>query len=173
MRNKLVSSIGANYFINPFPFIGHTSNTLNYTESVKFVHFKLFWSVLQQLWIGFMRNKLVSSTGANYLINHFPFIGHISNTLNYTENIKLVHFKLFESVYSKADLINPFLFIEHVSNTRNYTESVKFVHFKLFGSVCSNAESDSCERSLFRLLEQNISLIRFPRFPLSDIFQIH
>jgi len=68
--------------------------------------FQAIWNCLQLRWIGFKRNKLSPSIGAIYLNITFLLIGHVSNTLIYTDRVKCVHFKQLETIYSNAESVS-------------------------------------------------------------------
>jgi len=91
-----------------------------------------YWNRLQKRWIYIKWNNFPPSIGANYIKITILFIGHDSNTLYFTKNVKYLHFKLFRAVYKNADFkwnkLPPstysatcikmtFLFIGYISNT--------------------------------------------------------
>jgi len=99
----------------------------------------------------------------------FFFNGRVSNIFYFTEHVKFMHFKLFETVYRNAEsdqmkkvssdnwhkLCNDDVSLyRYVPNIFYFTKNVKFLHNKLFGTVCNNSELVSNEISFLRQLTQ-------------------
>jgi len=71
-------------------------NTFCYTQNVKFVHFKLFGSVYSVSESFSNETSFLRQFGQAILIMSFFYNGHVSYTFCYTENVKFVHFKLYD-----------------------------------------------------------------------------